>query len=95
MRNANALCNTLEYPIWLLSGMLVPITVLPGWTGPLAAVLPTTWGARAVHAAVSGGPLWTPIAWCLGISLLCFIAGALAMTYVERRARTTATLGLV
>ncbi len=22
--------NTLEYPIWLVSGMLVPITVLPG-----------------------------------------------------------------
>ena len=30
LRNANALANTLEYPIWLLSGMLVPITVLPG-----------------------------------------------------------------
>ncbi|WP_240944438.1 hypothetical protein [Micromonospora thermarum] len=29
LRNANALTNTLEYPIWLVSGMLVPITV-PG-----------------------------------------------------------------
>jgi ABC-2 type transport system permease protein len=94
LRNANALCNTLEYPIWLLSGMLVPITVLPAWTGPFAAILPTTWGARGVHAAVSGGALWPAIAWCLGISLLCFGIGAVAMTYVERRARAAATLAL-
>ena len=34
LRNANALTNTLEYPIWLVSGMLVPITVLPGLDRP-------------------------------------------------------------
>ena len=104
MRNANALCNALEYPIWLLSGMLVPITVLPHWTGPLAAILPTTWGARAVHAATTtdtagGGSAGTGAAWadagiCLGISLVCLALGAIAMTYVERRARVTATLAL-
>ena len=70
MRNANALTNTLEYPIWLVSGMLVPITVLPGWTGPIAAVLPTTWGARAVREAATGsGPVWPSLGICLAISL--------------------------
>ncbi|MFD2767802.1 ABC transporter permease [Micromonospora eburnea] len=94
LRNANALTNTLEYPIWLVSGMLVPITVLPGWTGPIAAVLPTTWGARAVREAATGGPVWLSLGICLGISLGCLIAGALMMTYVERRARAAATLAL-
>jgi ABC-2 type transport system permease protein len=94
MRNANALTNTLEYPIWLISGMLVPLTVLPGWTGPIAAVLPTTWGARAVQEAASGGPVWPSLGICLAISLGCLIAGALMMTYVERRARAAATLAL-
>jgi len=94
MRNANALCNTLEYPIWLLSGMLVPITVLPAWTGPIAAILPTTWGARAVHEAVSGGSVWPAIGWCLGISAICFVLGAVSMSFVERRARAAATLAL-
>ncbi len=94
MRNANALCNTLEYPIWLLSGMLVPITVLPGWTGPVAAILPTTWGARGVHAAVSGGAVLPSVLWCLGISLVCFVLGTVSMTFVERRARAAATLAL-
>ncbi|MCW3816850.1 ABC transporter permease [Micromonospora sp. DR5-3] len=94
MRNANALTNTLEYPIWLVSGMLVPLTVLPGWTGPIAAALPTTWGARAVHEAASGGPVWPSLGICLAISLGCLITGALMMTYVERRARAAATLAL-
>ncbi|MGY0005874.1 ABC transporter permease [Micromonospora sp. I033] len=94
MRNANALANTLEYPIWLVSGMLVPLTVLPGWTGPIAAALPTTWGARAVHEAASGGPVWPSLGICLAISLGCLAAGALMMTHVERRARAAATLAL-
>jgi len=94
MRNANALTNTLEYPIWLVSGMLVPISVLPGWTGPIAAVLPTTWGARAVRQAVTGGAVWPSLGICLAVSVLCLGLGTLALTYVERRARAAATLAL-
>ncbi|GAB3813740.1 ABC transporter permease [Micromonospora zhanjiangensis] len=94
LRNANALTNTLEYPIWLVSGMLVPITALPPWTGPLAAVLPTTWGARAVREAATGGPVWPSLGICLAISLGYLALGALMMTHVERRARTAATLAL-
>lgn len=93
--NANAVNNTLEYPIWLVSGMLVPITVLPGWTGPLGAVLPTTWAARAVRESVTGaGPVWPSLGICLAISAACLVAGAFVMSYVERRARATATLAL-
>ncbi|HEX8631357.1 MAG TPA: ABC transporter permease [Catenuloplanes sp.] len=94
MRNANALTNTLEYPIWLVSGMLVPITVLPGWTTPVAAALPTTWGARALREAVSGGPVWPSLGVCVAISTACLLLGAVALTHVERRARVTATLAL-
>ncbi|MEV4352215.1 ABC transporter permease [Actinoplanes sp. NPDC049596] len=94
MRNANALANTLEYPVWLVSGMLVPITVLPAWTTPIAAILPTTWGARALREATSGGPVWPSVALCLAISLVCLALGAFFLTYVERRARAAATLAL-
>lgn len=94
MRNANAVCNTLEYPIWLLSGMLVPLTVLPGWTSPFAAILPTTWGARAVHEAATGGAVWPSVLACLAISVVCLAAGTVTMSYVERRARVAATLAL-
>jgi ABC-2 type transport system permease protein len=94
MRNANAIVNTLEYPVWLVSGMLVPITVLPAWTAPIAAVLPTTWGARALREATSGGAVWPSALLCLAISLICLTLGGFALTYVERRARAAATLAL-
>jgi ABC-2 type transport system permease protein len=94
LRNANALANTLEYPVWLISGMLVPITVLPAWTAPIGAVLPTTWAARALHEATGGGPVWPSVAVCAAISAACLLAGAFTLTYVERRARATATLAL-
>ncbi|GAA2691065.1 ABC transporter permease [Actinoplanes palleronii] len=94
IRNANALANPLDYPIWLLSGMLVPISVLPSWTAPIAAVLPTTWGARALREATSGGPVWPSIGICLAISTACLILGAFLLTSFERRARAAGTLAL-
>ena len=95
MRNANALANTLEYPVWLVSGMLVPITVLPAWTTPIAAVLPTTWAARALREATSGGPVWPSVGGLRWRSArpACWPA-RFALTYVERRARAAATLAL-
>ena len=38
-RNANAFANLLEYPVWLATGLLVPLTLLPGWVEPIAWVL--------------------------------------------------------
>jgi len=79
---------------------VLPITIATGLTGtyamvaPIAAILPTTWGARAVHEAVSGGSVWPAIGWCLGISAICFLLGAVSMSFVERRARAAATLAL-
>jgi ABC-2 type transport system permease protein len=94
MPNANALANTLSYPVWALSGMLVSLTVLPGWTGPISAALPTTWGARAVREAVTGGPVWPSVTIALAQGLACLVIGAVAMSWMERRARAAATLGL-
>src|SRR5689334_16100491 len=94
LRNANALANPLDYPVWLLSGMLTPLTVLPGWTRPLSYALATTWGARALRGASAGGAVWTPAAAALGLGLLYVLAGSLALVRVERRARAAATLAL-
>ena len=39
-RNANALSNMLEWPVLLVTGMLVPLSLLPGWAGPIAWLRP-------------------------------------------------------
>ncbi|WP_240799343.1 ABC transporter permease [Streptomyces sp. A0958] len=67
LRNANALANPLDAPVWLLSGMLVPVTVLPDWTRPISWALPTT-GAparctRRPPAAREPVRCWSPWAW--------------------------------
>ena len=91
-RNSNALSNMLEYPVWLVSGLLVPLSLIPGWTHPLAYVLAPTWGVEALRAAAIGGnPLW-PIGWCAVASLAYLGLGVWLVSLVERRARRQATL---
>ncbi|MGH7642210.1 MAG: ABC transporter permease, partial [Candidatus Dormibacteria bacterium] len=74
-RNANAISNALEYPVWLVTGLLVPLSLLPGWTHPLAYVLAPTWGVEALRAATLGGDPWTPILWCLLASAAYLVLG--------------------
>ncbi|MEV0195763.1 ABC transporter permease [Nonomuraea sp. NPDC050691] len=94
MRNANALANTLDHPIWLLSGMLVPIATLPGWMQPLTWVLPTTWGAAAVHNSLDGGPVLWPMLGAIVLGAVYLTLALLALRRVEQLARRQATLAL-
>ena len=93
-RYANALSNLLEYPVWLVTGLLVPISLLPGWTHPIAWALAPTWGIRAVREAALGGSPWEPIALCLGLGVVYFGLAALFLRKFEELARVRATLAL-
>ncbi|MBD0742060.1 hypothetical protein BG418_11250 [Streptomyces sp. CBMA152] len=94
LRNANALANPLDAPVWMLSGMLVPIGSLPGWTRPISWILPTTWGSRAVHAATSGGDVLGPTGLALALGAAYALLAVAVLGRVERRARAAATLAL-
>ncbi|MEU7829502.1 ABC transporter permease [Nonomuraea sp. NPDC049129] len=94
LNNANALMNALDHPIWLLSGMLVPITTLPDWLQPISWALPTTWAAKAVHDSVEYGSAFWPIVAALGVGAAYFCLSVLAIRRVERLARKKATLAL-
>ena len=93
-RNANAFSNLLEYPVWLATGLLVPLTLLPGWVEPIAWVLSPTWGMRAIRDAAFGGSAWPEIGLCLVLGLVYLVLGALALRNFERLARSRATLSL-
>lgn len=43
--------NGIEFPVYVVSGFLFPIAMLPVWTVPISYALPTYWAARAMHAA--------------------------------------------
>jgi ABC-2 type transport system permease protein len=93
-RNANALSNLLGEPVWLITGMLVPISLLPGWVAPLSWMLAPTWGIRAIRDSALGGDPLPAILMCLGLGLLYMLIAALCLRHFERLARARATLAL-
>lgn len=93
LRNAHALNNTLDHPIWLLSGMLMPIAI-PVWLKPVADVLPTTWAARALHTSIDGEPAWSSMGMAMLLGLIYLGLSVFALKYVERKARAKAMLAL-
>ena len=93
-RHASAFSNLLEYPVWLVSGLLVPVALLPGWVEPVSWVLAPTWGVRAVRESALGGDPLTAIGMCLLLSAIYLAIGFVSMANFERLARSRATLSL-
>jgi ABC-2 type transport system permease protein len=93
-RHASAFSNLLEYPVWLVSGLLVPVALLPGWVEPLSWVLAPTWGVRAVRESALGGDPLGAIGMCLLLSAIYLAIGFVSMANFERLARSRATLSL-
>jgi len=93
-RHANAFSNLLEYPVWLVTGLLVPVSLLPGFVEPLSWVLAPTWGVRAIRESALGGDPLAAIGMCVLLSAIYLGIGALTMANFERLARQRATLSL-
>lgn len=93
-RHANALSNMLEYPVWLITGLLVPVTLLPGWVEPLGWVLAPTWGIKAIRTAALGGDPVPAMLATLGLAVVYVAVGAVCIGYFERLSRERATLAL-
>jgi ABC-2 type transport system permease protein len=93
-RNANALSNLLEYPVWLIAGLLAPVSLLPGWVAPISYALAPTWGARAIRSAAFGGDVLPEVGMTVLLGLCYLAIGAYAISNFERLARKRATLSL-
>jgi len=93
-RQSSAFQNLLEYPVWLVTGLLVPVSLLPGWVGPIGWCLAPTWGVRAIRHAALGGDPWRAVGMCLALSAAYLAIGAVTMANFERLARKHATLSL-
>jgi ABC-2 type transport system permease protein len=93
-RHANALSNMLELPVLLVTGMLVPLSLLPGWAHPIAWVLSPTWGVRGLREAALGGSPWGDIGMTLLLGIAYVAIGAFCLRHFEVAARREATLSL-
>ncbi|MFL6041035.1 MAG: ABC transporter permease [Gaiellales bacterium] len=93
-RSASAFSNLLEYPVWLVTGLLVPVSLLPGFVEPLSWVLAPTWGVKAIRRAALGGDPWPAVGMCLLLGCIYLVVGAFTLRNFERLARAQATLSL-
>jgi ABC-2 type transport system permease protein len=93
-RSAWALGSMTEYPIWLICGFLVPLTLLPDWVRPISWALAPTWGMRAIRESSTGGSPLPDIAMCLALGATYVGIGVVLTETVLRAARHKASLSL-
>ena len=80
----------LEYPVWLVCGFLVPVTLLPDWVRPISWVLAPTWGMNAdPRRGARRRRRWADIAMCVVLGGLYTALGIvlLELRCSDRRAR--------
>ncbi|MEV0559919.1 ABC transporter permease [Dactylosporangium sp. NPDC050588] len=93
-RTAWALGTALEMPVWLISGFLVPLDLLPAWIRPISWLLAPTWGIDAIRAAAEGRDALPALAACLGLAAVYGVVGSLLAVRLVDAARRHATLAL-
>ena len=93
-RSAWALGTLFEFPVWLICGFLVPLSLLPTWVTPISWLLPPTWGVAAVRDAALGGNAWPDIALCLLTGAAYAVIGVALSRRLVDSARGNATLAL-
>lgn len=89
--------NAMEFPVYILSGFLFPIALLPRWTTPVSYLLAPYWAARALHGASEGGaPAGEMLfSWALLLAfagLYVLLANSLFRRMIHK-AKVEATLG--
>lgn len=93
-RQAMAVSNLLEYPVWILCGVLVPASVLWPPLEVLGKILPLGWATEAVRAAVNGGDWLIPSLVAFAISGGYLAIGRGLLVIVETKVRVTGELEL-
>ena len=88
--------NTMNYPIYLLAGVLVPISYLPEWVRPLSRLIFLSWSADLLRASLDPAPV-QDVLLRLGAILLLgvagFAAGWITLRLVLKRVRHLGTIG--
>jgi ABC-2 type transport system permease protein len=93
-RYANAMANLLEYPVWVASGLVFSVSVLPAWSHPISWLLPPYWGIVAIRHAALGGPVWGALGMLAVLGLGSAAVASVTMRWFEHLARARATLAL-
>ncbi|MGW7198724.1 ABC transporter permease [Streptomyces chryseus] len=93
-RRAESMASPMIAPLWMISGILVPVTGLIEPLRPISRLLPMSWGAEAVRAAAAGLPYLPALAWCAATGLAYLVIGSWAINTVAERSRRKGEVNL-
>jgi ABC-2 type transport system permease protein len=97
-RAASVMTNGLEMPIYVATGSMFPIALLPFWSHPLSLSLGPTWGIDAMRYAADatyrgmGFGFWPDILVLLASTIVYLLIGFWLFIVVEKKARQDASL---
>ena len=90
VRNPNIYPNFLSFPIYLLSGVMVPVQYLPELLRPLSHVIFLSWSADLMRDSMATAPVagvgWRLLA-IIGLGIAALVAGRVLLAATLRRAR--------
>lgn len=97
-KQAEALMNFIEYPIFLICGFLFPISILPFWIQPISYLLPPTFAIELLRTVTNGNSTITDITEAFlhlsAVTLVYFIIGTVMYKAVDHKARIDGKLGV-
>ncbi|UCE96485.1 MAG: ABC transporter permease, partial [Candidatus Bathyarchaeota archaeon] len=70
-RYAQVFSNGLEFPIYVISGSMFPVALLPFWVHPASYILGPTWGIEAIRIAAAQPHI--PLIFWLDIGMMVLI----------------------
>lgn len=91
-RSARTFQNALSYPFYLLSGAVVPTSLLPEWLQPITRVVFLSWSTDLVRDCLRPGAVagaLPRLAVVAGLGLAAMLAGGMVLQRILVRIRTT------
>jgi ABC-2 type transport system permease protein len=95
-RTAKTFQNSLNYPIFLLAGVIVPLSFLPEWLRPVGRLLFLSWSADLFRESLAPAPVadFLPrLGIILALGAAGLVVGRAVLHVVLQRVRDLGTLG--
>jgi ABC-2 type transport system permease protein len=95
-RSARIFQNSLAYPIYLLSGAMIPPALLPAWLRPITQIMFLSWSTGLMRDAMRTAPAPGAagrLAVIAALGAVAYTAGVWLLARVLRRVRTAGTVG--
>jgi ABC-2 type transport system permease protein len=83
-----------QYPVWIVTGLIIPLSILPSFVRPISWLLAPTWGFRGIQEAALGGTPWPDMGMCIVLSLVYLAIGWSSLVAFEYVARARGSLRL-